>query len=155
MPGGVQGLDRYAYVNNNPLKYTDPTGHTYCDFEKCQKIDPPTSSSDNDNDDSNGSKPPFDSSLGENAKDPSETSQPFNPSPSGIFVVGVVLTVTVAVTEVLFSWAEVALTPVVAAAPIVGVPMEAVLVSCSLDLGDIELIYLSNAARVNQNPNEK
>jgi RHS repeat-associated protein len=27
VPGGVQGLDRYAYVNNNPLRYTDPTGH--------------------------------------------------------------------------------------------------------------------------------
>lgn len=28
VPPGVQGLDRYAYVNNNPLQYTDPTGHT-------------------------------------------------------------------------------------------------------------------------------
>jgi len=27
VPGGVQGLDRYAYVNNNPVKYTDPSGH--------------------------------------------------------------------------------------------------------------------------------
>ena len=27
VPGGVQGLDRYAYVNNNPMRYTDPTGH--------------------------------------------------------------------------------------------------------------------------------
>ena len=27
VPGGVQGLDRYAYVGNNPLKYIDPTGH--------------------------------------------------------------------------------------------------------------------------------
>ncbi len=27
IPGGVQGLDRYAYVNNSPLKYTDPSGH--------------------------------------------------------------------------------------------------------------------------------
>lgn len=27
IPAGVQGYDRYAYVNNNPLKYTDPSGH--------------------------------------------------------------------------------------------------------------------------------
>ena len=27
VPGGVQGLDRYAYVFNNPLKYIDPSGH--------------------------------------------------------------------------------------------------------------------------------
>ena len=27
VPGGVQGLDRYAYVNNSPVVYTDPSGH--------------------------------------------------------------------------------------------------------------------------------
>jgi hypothetical protein len=27
VPGGVQGLDRYAYVNNSPLNYVDPSGH--------------------------------------------------------------------------------------------------------------------------------
>ena len=27
VPGGVQGDDRYAYVNNNPVNGTDPTGH--------------------------------------------------------------------------------------------------------------------------------
>jgi hypothetical protein len=27
IPGGVQGLDRYAYGLNNPSRYTDPTGH--------------------------------------------------------------------------------------------------------------------------------
>jgi len=27
VPSGVQGLDRYAYVNNSPLLYTDPSGH--------------------------------------------------------------------------------------------------------------------------------
>jgi hypothetical protein len=27
VPGGVQGYDRYAYANNNSLRYTDPTGH--------------------------------------------------------------------------------------------------------------------------------
>ncbi len=28
VPGGVQGYDRYAYVNNDPVRYTDPTGHS-------------------------------------------------------------------------------------------------------------------------------
>ncbi len=27
VPAGAQGLDRYAYANNNPVKYTDPSGH--------------------------------------------------------------------------------------------------------------------------------
>ncbi|MEK6754348.1 MAG: RHS repeat-associated core domain-containing protein, partial [Chloroflexota bacterium] len=27
VPGGVQGLDRYAYVLNNPMRYHDPSGH--------------------------------------------------------------------------------------------------------------------------------
>jgi len=27
VPGGVQGLDRYAYVGNNPVRYSDPSGH--------------------------------------------------------------------------------------------------------------------------------
>ena len=27
IPSGVQGMDRFAYSNNNPVRYTDPTGH--------------------------------------------------------------------------------------------------------------------------------
>jgi RHS repeat-associated protein len=30
VPAGVQGYDRYAYVNNNPINLTDPTGHEPC-----------------------------------------------------------------------------------------------------------------------------
>jgi RHS repeat-associated protein len=35
IPGnqGVQAYDRYAYVNNNALKYTDPSGHEICDSD--------------------------------------------------------------------------------------------------------------------------
>ena len=32
VPDGVQGLDRYAYVNNSPIKYTDPSGHLAYEF---------------------------------------------------------------------------------------------------------------------------
>ena len=31
IPGGAQGLDRYAYTTNNPVRYTDPTGHRNCE----------------------------------------------------------------------------------------------------------------------------
>jgi RHS repeat-associated protein len=43
VPGGVQGYDRYAYANNNPILYNDPTGHVSCvgsnwdDGPQCQK----------------------------------------------------------------------------------------------------------------------
>jgi RHS repeat-associated protein len=45
VPGGIQGLDRYAYTANNPLKYIDPSGHDYCESNyadpvECAEIDP-------------------------------------------------------------------------------------------------------------------
>ena len=30
VPPGVQGYDRYAYINNNPLNFTHPSGHLAC-----------------------------------------------------------------------------------------------------------------------------
>jgi hypothetical protein len=45
VPGGVQGLDRYAYVNNSPMRYTDPSGHKACDErDGCARV-PKTQSS--------------------------------------------------------------------------------------------------------------
>jgi len=37
IPSGIQGYDRYAYVNNSPLKYTDPSGHDawWCETASC------------------------------------------------------------------------------------------------------------------------
>jgi len=39
-PGDVRGWDRYAYVENNPLRYADPSGHYGCEDELCK--DPET-----------------------------------------------------------------------------------------------------------------
>jgi len=39
VPPGVQGLDRYAYVANNPLRFTDPSGHVACQTkEDCEDM---------------------------------------------------------------------------------------------------------------------
>jgi len=34
-----QNLNRYSYVTNNPLRYTDPTGHAYCDLINSQNAE--------------------------------------------------------------------------------------------------------------------
>lgn len=41
IPTGVQGLDRYAYANNSPLNFVDPSGHIPCDEDSnnCSKAD--------------------------------------------------------------------------------------------------------------------
>jgi RHS repeat-associated protein len=44
MPGGPQGLNRFSYVNNNPINATDPTGHVTCrddDYECIHKTHNP------------------------------------------------------------------------------------------------------------------
>jgi RHS repeat-associated protein len=40
-PINSQGFNRYSYANNNPLKYTDPSGHQGCDeqVEDCDDSD--------------------------------------------------------------------------------------------------------------------
>jgi len=36
VPPGVQGLDRYGYVNNSPVNFTDPTGHCPEEDDECR-----------------------------------------------------------------------------------------------------------------------
>jgi RHS repeat-associated protein len=40
-PGNPQSLNRYSYVNNNPLKYTDPTGHMVAEDSTAGPTPPP------------------------------------------------------------------------------------------------------------------
>ena len=42
-PGDPQSLNRYSYAGNNPVRYTDPSGHSYCVDEECDIIQFPYS----------------------------------------------------------------------------------------------------------------
>jgi RHS repeat-associated protein len=42
-PANPQSLNRYSYVLNNPLRYTDPTGHAECVDEECNWVFHPVS----------------------------------------------------------------------------------------------------------------
>ncbi len=37
-PANPQSLNRFSYTRNNPLKYTDPSGHVPCDGEKSSEV---------------------------------------------------------------------------------------------------------------------
>jgi RHS repeat-associated protein len=42
-PMDPQSLNRFSYTRNNPLRFTDPSGHSYCEtmLEECQNSTPP------------------------------------------------------------------------------------------------------------------
>ena len=42
-PGNPQSLNRYAYVLNNPLRYTDPSGRAICEDADCTRVVHPVS----------------------------------------------------------------------------------------------------------------
>jgi len=93
--------------------------------------------------------------LGGNTKVSSYSSDTPNPPIGGLVLTGVILTGGVFITEILLTWAEVAMVPVAVAEPIIGVPLEAVLVACSMAILDIEVSYSVYVYRVIQDPNER
>ena len=101
-PYDSQSWDRYAYVNNNAVRYTDPSGHMLIgdgDQGKCKKANCGWTPSNDSSKKNVTQDPPFDSTLGGNKEKPSKEHKNFPlgkykspPNPIGIGL-GVVVTV--------------------------------------------------------------
>jgi hypothetical protein len=173
----VQAWDRYAYVNNSPINYTDPTGHMFladgdnndkfsqwkvdqyfaakakAEKERTKKVD---------QDESRGPKLPYKDNNGDSSI---KTIDSPNPPLSGLIAAGVVLTTGIVISEWLFFNAEVAIAGIMIAGTLTGpmaplaeatlVGFEAILMSCSLILIDTEVAYISYIVRVAENPSVK
>jgi RHS repeat-associated protein len=69
---GIQGYDRYAYANNNSMKYTDPTGHFTCSTNR------------NSDDYCPGRTSPIANNSGNNSSNTITPSDPFYVSPDDL-----------------------------------------------------------------------
>ncbi len=187
-----QSLNRFSYVANNPLRYTDPTGHMMCDFcggEGGSYTPSPapddycdthpwacgSGGGDSGGGGDDGSEGSDGGGSGSGAGDdycathpgscglpmqppvtnPSDELTPPNPSVGALVAIGILLTGAIVVTEIALVWAEIIMAPVSAGAPLLGVPLELVLVSASLALVDLDVAYWSYTYRVQQNPDVK
>ncbi len=160
-----QDLNRFSYVGNNPLRYTDPTGNRTCgDGEKydCDgKLNPTTPS-----------KPPVvivPNPKPKKDKDPDqnpsgapggvvipivETESP-NPPVIGLVVIGLLLHTAIVISELGLIAGEVVLAPMIAANPLVVVPLELTLMATSVALLDLDVAYWSYTYQVYTNPGEE
>ena len=147
VPANPLAFDRYSYTFNNPIRYTDPTGHSVADDTKggCglpSCIINPDSQSDPTLGGNNES-----SELREKAR---ETSGK-RPSVGALVAIGLLLTGAVVLAEIGLTAAEIAIGTATLAQPELApltIPLELTLVGASLATGDLEVSYLVYTYRV-------
>jgi RHS repeat-associated protein len=160
---GVQAWDRFAYVNNNPVRFNDPTGHV------CNDPEAPTRRCEGEHNHQTEKvrsqrppKPPFDASLGGNNKNwdqelnstPSD-SEGTNPPIAALVTTGVLLTSASLVIEGVILYAEVSILPTAAVTTPVTIGLELILTAAGLAILDVNVAYWAYAARVIDQPDVK
>jgi len=133
-PTNSQAFDRYSYAHNNPIRYTDPTGHRNCEEDgyTCP-----------------GDVPSLTSALVSNS-----TTDP-NPSLPALAAGGVLLVFANAVVGLGIDLAEVPTAALTATNPALGGIVELGLIVVGVTVVDIDVAYMSYTYRVLQNPDVK
>jgi RHS repeat-associated protein len=140
---GVQAYDRYAYANNNAVKYTDPTGHMVddgCRTEGC----------DNRDSEKRNSTATIDSTLGGNSE-----AKSANPPLNILLPIGWLLTGTSLLIEGLILYTEVVVMPTVVVSGGATVILELTLAATGIAVLDANIAYWSYVYRVAREPDVK
>jgi RHS repeat-associated protein len=137
----AQSWDRMAYVRNNPLRYTDPTGHMHI------------AEGPNNDRFSRWKANQYISQRDRYVRKQNSISNLVkvdNPNIYGMVAAGTVLTLGILITEGGLVLAESATAPIAVATPLIGVPIEIGLIGISLFLVDVDVAYWSYVYRTYQ-----
>jgi RHS repeat-associated protein len=170
--------DRYAFVRGNPLRYSDPSGHSVCDMGKyadpeCKGLkinrrpqppQPPVveTSTDlssqlrDDKSDDKDNNLSFDPSLGENYKsDQEDQTSDKKPSVIALVLIGIPLSVATVIVDGAIVVGEVALMDATVAVPALApttVPLGLILAGTGLVITDLDFSYWVYTIRVANAP---
>jgi len=158
--------DRYSYVNNNPVRYTDPSGHMLIsdgDQGKCKKVNCGWTPSNDSSENNVIQDPSFDSTLGGNKEKPAEDHkniqvgkfEPVNPPVEMLIFTGILLAEASIPIEFGILYTEVVILPTVALAPPLGTLLELDIGAVGLAIADVNAAYWIYVARVIREPEVK
>ncbi|MBN2512699.1 MAG: RHS repeat-associated core domain-containing protein, partial [Sedimentisphaerales bacterium] len=160
VPVGVQGIqafDRFAYANNNSVRYIDPTGHALdsgCEYEGCG-IDLEVILDEVPFDETFGGNIEHHHSSGNSNEEIDDLEESSNPPLEILVPINILLHATTIVVEGGIVYAEVQLLPFALATPVIGVPLELVLAGVGAVVLDVDVAFSSWVYRIYQNPQGK
>ena len=138
---------------NNPSRYTDPSGHTAVDCGEADSGCGGSVGSGNPDNGSNNNDPDIiDHHHGHQNNSIRILADPPNPSIYTLVPLAILFSVATAVVELAIVGGEMAMAPVDAAMPIVGIPLSLTLAAAGAIVLDLDVAFVVYTARVAEHP---